>query len=221
MFPYSDISSLPRCLTLSLSEVLAVELNQLGPGQFKFSVVINGSDYTLLYDTGASCCFCRDGLSIQAEKAKLSCNSNNPNGGIQVRLGDNSLVSASECRHLVYDIKGRSHSWDYHTMPLPSGIDIIVGMDFMEANDVVLLTKQKKVLFGSHVLNFLLTEGSNCHILDFSNPGCKYGPREDVQPSDVLKNSPKPALKDASDNASETATEEGVSEDCMQQHEDT
>ena len=135
-------------------------------------------------------------------------------------MGDNSLVSASECRHLVYEIKGQSHSWDYHTMPLLSGIDIIVGMDFMEANDVVLLTKHKKVLFGSHVLNFLVTDDGG-HILNYSNPGCKYGPQDDVQPSNVLKNSLKPALKDVSNNMSVTATEEGVSEDCMQQHEDS
>ena len=105
-------------------------------------------------------------------------------------------------------------------MPLLSGIDIIVGMDFMEANDVVLLTKHKKVLFGSHVLNFLVTDDGG-HILNYSNPGCKYGPQDDVQPSNVLKNSLKPALKDVSNNMSVTATEEGVSEDCMQQHEDS
>ena len=83
----------------------------------------------------------------------MAVNSGNPNG-ISVRLGDNSLVSAPTCRHLKFEIKGQDHSYDYHTMPLPSGIDIIIGMDYMEANDVILLTRLRKVLFGTKLLNF-------------------------------------------------------------------
>ena len=62
-----------------------------------------------------------------------------------VRLGDNSLVSTSDCRHFFFDVKGHAHAWDYHVMQLPAGLDFIVGMDFMGQHDVIYLTKFKKV----------------------------------------------------------------------------
>ena len=40
-------------------------------------------------------------------------------------------------------------------MTLPRGVDIIMGMDFMEPNDVNLLCGKKKVMFGTDVLNVL------------------------------------------------------------------
>ena len=40
-------------------------------------------------------------------------------------------------------------------MDLPRGIDLIIGMDFMNYHDVALLCGREKVLFGDELLNFI------------------------------------------------------------------
>ena len=46
-------------------------------------------------------------------------------------------------------------------MPLPVGLDIIVGMDFMGTYDVILFTATRKVLFGCNVLNYANVSGTD------------------------------------------------------------
>ena len=48
-------------------------------------------------------------------------------------------------------------------------------MEPLEANDVILLTRLRKVLFGTKLMNF-------------TNLECKYGPQEDEQPADDVGN---------------------------------
>ena len=76
-------------------------------------------------------------------------------GGLQIRLGDDSIAKTASCVHLTYDIGDHSHAWDYHVMDLPRGIDIIIGMDFMKKKEVSLLCGPEKVLFGTELLNFM------------------------------------------------------------------
>ena len=59
-----------------------------------------------------------------------------------------------QCKRLTFEVKRESHTWDYHFMELPVGLDLIVGMDFMRKHDVILLTASLKVLFGNNVLNY-------------------------------------------------------------------
>ena len=61
-------------------------------------------------------------------------------GGLQIRLGDDSSVTTEACLHLKFSVGEKSHDWDYHVMTLPRGVDIIMGMDFMEPNDCLLYT---------------------------------------------------------------------------------
>ena len=156
---------------------LSIHFCQLGPGQFTVETYIGGSKFAVLYDTGASICFARPGLSVQSTVAQLPENSAVKSLG--VRLGDNSLVSTSDCRNYSFDVKGHAHTWDYHIMQLPAGLDFIVGMDFMGQHDVILLTKSRKVLFGDSVLNY-----ANVTAVDESQ--CKNGPaRENSDPMDL------------------------------------
>ena len=104
---------------------------------------------------------------MQSSDPELSENINS--SGVKVRLGDNSVVSTSNCMRLNFDVKGQSHSWDYHVMPLPVGLDIIIGMDYMGTYDVILLTATRKVLFGCNVLNYAKVSGAD-------DTQCKYGP---------------------------------------------
>ena len=53
-------------------------------------------------------------------------------GGLQIRLGDDSLATTGGCKLLNYTIGKHNHDWDYHVMDLPRGIDLIIGMDFMK-----------------------------------------------------------------------------------------
>jgi len=142
-------------------------LCQLGPGQFIITAFINGDQYCILYDTGASICFVRPGLTIQSSDPELPENVNN--SGVNVRLGDNSVVASTNCSRLTFDVKGQTHAWDYHVMPLPVGLDIIIGMDYMGTYDVILLTASRKVLFGHNVLNY-----ANVSVVNDTQ--CKYGP---------------------------------------------
>ena len=94
----------------------------------------------------------------------------NHSSGIDVRLGDNSVVSTNACKRLTFEVKGESHTWDFHFMELPVGLDLIVGMDFMRKHDVILLTASLKVLFGNNnVLNYATLAYS------VDEPKCKYG----------------------------------------------
>ena len=150
---------------------------QLGPGQFILTTYIGGVKYTVLYDTGASICFARPGLSVQSTEAQLP--ENTAAKSLGVRLGDNSLVSTSDCRNFSFDVKGQAHAWDYHVMQLPAGLDFIVGMDFMGQHNVILLTKSRKVLFGDSVLNY-----ANVSAVDDSQ--CNNGPvMENFDPMDL------------------------------------
>ena len=150
---------------------------QLGPGQFILETYIGGVKYTVLYDTGASICFARPGLTVQSTEAQLP--ENTAVKSLGVRLGDNSLVSTSDCRNFSFDVKGHAHTWDYHVMQLPAGLDFIVGMDFMGQHDVILLTRSRKVLFGDSVLNY-----ANVPAVDESHG--KNGPaRENSDPMDL------------------------------------
>ena len=62
-------------------------------------------------------------------------------------------------------------------MQLPRGIDMIIGMDYMEENDVTLLCGQKKVMYGSDVLNVLSLELTDLYgQIDYSQ-----GPAEETK----------------------------------------
>ena len=143
-----------RCLSLREDTVV---LNSLGGGQFLVRVTVDGHHMNILYDTGASLCFVRPGLHLisTAECAQSESYRHLAEGGLQIRLGDDSSVTTDACLHLKFSVGEKSHDWDYHVMTLPRGVDIIMGMDFMEPNDVNLLCGKKKVMFGTDVLNVL------------------------------------------------------------------
>ena len=110
---------------------------------------VNGHDTAILYDTGASVCFVRPG-SILLESAQecSEANSSCASGGVTIALGDDSKVVTQACKKLHFSVNGQSHDYDYHVMPLPRGIDVIVGMDYMIENDVILLSRSQTVMFG-------------------------------------------------------------------------
>ena len=141
------------------SELIVMDLHlaPLGPGQFLVRVTINGEKLCVLYDTGASLCFARPGLSMLSDPNVVSESKDKSlaTGGLQIRLGDDSLATTGGCKFLTYSIGKHKHDWDYHVMDLPRGIDLIIGMDFMKYHDVTLLCGREKVLFGDDLLTFL------------------------------------------------------------------
>ena len=134
-----------------------LHLAPLGPGQFLVRVTVNGEKLCILYDSGASLCFARPGLSMLSDPNVCSDSTDESlkSGGLQIRLGDDSLATTGGCKLLKYIIGKHKHDWDYHVMDLPRGIDLIIGMDFMKYHDVSLLCGPEKVLFGTELLSFM------------------------------------------------------------------
>ena len=147
----SEHSSTISSSALPLSEL---HLATLGPGQFLVRVTVNGEKLCILYDSGASLCFARPGLSMltDPDSCSESTDESLKSGGLQIRLGDDSLATTGGCKLLNYTIGKHKHDWDYHVMDLPRGIDLIIGMDFMKYHDVSLLCGPEKVLFGTELL---------------------------------------------------------------------
>ena len=151
----THLSPTLRCLWVVSPQITI--LASLGRGQFLVRATIGGHSCVILYDTGASISFARSDLPLlsgalpaQSEEYKHLAT-----GGLKIRLGDDSDCTTDACVRLQFHIKGHAHDWDFHVMRLPQGIDMIIGMDFMEENDVTLLCGQKKVMYGSTVLNAL------------------------------------------------------------------
>ena len=101
----------------------------LGGGQFLLRVTVNGVPLNILYDSGASTCFARTNLPMlaNAESAQREGNRHLVEGGLKIRLGDDSNAETSACKHLRFKVGEHAHDWDYHVMQLPRGIDLIVG----------------------------------------------------------------------------------------------
>ena len=106
-------------------------------GQFIVSTVVAGRKCRVLYDTGASTCFVQAGHALLESSSPCSdLNGNYSSGGLQVCLGDGSMVATQGCVRLSATVGGKQYAWDFHVMTLPAGIDIIVGMDFLKFHDV-------------------------------------------------------------------------------------
>ena len=79
-----------RELSPTISEL---SLAPLGPGQFLVRVTVNGVKLCILYDSGASLCFARTGLSMLTDSLCASPGQKQNRGGLRIRLGDDSLAS--------------------------------------------------------------------------------------------------------------------------------
>ena len=99
-------------------------------------------------------------MLANAESAQRQGNLHLAEGGLKIRLGDDSNAETTACKHLRFKVGEHAHDWDYHVMQLPRGIDLIVGMDFMKDNDVSLLCGTQKVMFGYSVLNAITLDPS-------------------------------------------------------------
>ena len=97
-----------------------LHLAPLGAGQFLVRVTINGEKLCVLYDSGASLCFARTGLPLLSDPncASESKDGGLLSGGLQIRLGDDSLAKTGGCMFLKYtrSIGKHKHDWDYHVM---------------------------------------------------------------------------------------------------------
>lgn len=77
-----------------------LHLAPLGPGQFLVRVTVNGEKLCILYDSGASLCFARPGLSMLSDPNVCSDSTDESlkSGGLQIRLGDDSLATTGGCK---------------------------------------------------------------------------------------------------------------------------
>ena len=73
-------------------------------------------------------------------------NSHIANGGLPIRLGDDHVTHTGGCVEIDFDVSGMKHKHDYHIMPLPRGIDFIVGMDLMTDLRIVLVPHERKIV---------------------------------------------------------------------------
>ena len=132
---------------------------------FIVKVTANGEWCTTLVDTRATISFVSIKYLIQ-HKIKTT-TSASPTA---VRLGNGNIHHCTE--HITLDMTVEGHDFIIKclVMPLPPGIDSILGMDWMNENNVWLNPKTKRIIFGndfgSHKNAFI----TPTHILDTEIP---------------------------------------------------
>ena len=74
-------------------------------------------------------------MLANAESAQRQGNLHLAEGGLKIRLGDDSNAETSACKHLRFKVGEHAHDWDYHVMQLPRGIDLIVGSQWESTSE--------------------------------------------------------------------------------------
>ena len=149
-----NVNAVLRSCSLRCHKIILSNQGAGASGQFIVNTSIGGRKCRVLYDTGASTCFVQAGHALLESSSPCSdLNGQYTSGGLQVCLGDGSVVATQGCVRLSTTVGGKQYAWDFHAMNLPTGIDIIVGMDFMTFHDVALLVADKRVLFGDTLLS--------------------------------------------------------------------
>ena len=138
------IKNTTNCSTIIINSQCS--LKSIEP-QFIVSVTHNGNKGKSLIDTGASCCFMATGYAAQIIKSIPELKLTLLKDKMNIRLGDNRVHSVTHSLTLEVKIHDRKCLTNFLIMPLPKGIDSILGLDFQTENQVLLDTAHRRVLF--------------------------------------------------------------------------
>ncbi len=110
---------------------------------FVVDAYVGGCKARALVDTGASVSFCADHFATTHSLKVVP----DEDAGFRVRLGNGSTEPVKQrVQDVKVTLKDVSHVQDVYLLPLPTGIDYVIGMDFLTANDVWIHPASKKVL---------------------------------------------------------------------------
>ena len=112
---------------------------------FLVRVVLAGLIAIALADTGAGLSFISSSF---VRKHSLQTSNLSEDECFNVRLGNGTTVPVDQVIHIEnLDMDNNSFSQKFFVLNLPSGIDLVLGMDFFTANDAWIHPKSKKILF--------------------------------------------------------------------------
>ena len=98
-----------------------------------------------LVDTGANLTFisaAATAMLLKTNSVKLQkCDS------LKIRLANNSFAAVDKCISTMLAIQGRMTKILAYVMPLPPGIDVILGLDWMAETDCWLHPAKKSIMF--------------------------------------------------------------------------
>jgi RNase H-like domain found in reverse transcriptase/Reverse transcriptase (RNA-dependent DNA polymerase)/Retroviral aspartyl protease/Integrase zinc binding domain/Retrotransposon gag protein len=129
----------------------------MSPNMIRGTVSINSHLISVMFDSGASHSFialdCAGRLGFKLSVMPYDMRVSTPAGAI--------FETALVCKNLDLWFENRMSKIDLVCLPL-RGIDVIIGMDWLEANDVILHCKNKVV---SYAVNYLSGELANAPLL--------------------------------------------------------
>ena len=112
---------------------------------FLVRVVLRGMIATALADTGAGLSFVSSSF---VKKHNFNADNLDEDECFDVRLGNGTTVPVNQIL-AASDLSLESNSFkqEFYVLDLPSGIDLVIGMDFLTANDAWVHPKSKKIHF--------------------------------------------------------------------------
>ena len=125
------------------------------PNVIRGMVSIRGHDIDVLFDSGATHSFisydCAQKFGFDLSVLPYDLKVSTPSGVI--------FVSAHVCKDLNLLFEGRESVIDLVCLPL-KGIEVIIGMDWLIANNVVLVCKERTVKYAVSSLSVQIPNGS-------------------------------------------------------------
>jgi len=107
--------------------------------------VINETSLSVIYDSGASHSFIAENyvkrLGLLTVNLPFNLSVSTP--------GNNLILTSKACWNCLLQIKGRDFLVNLFCLPL-SGLEVILGLDWMSENYVLLDCHRKKVIFSDH-----------------------------------------------------------------------
>lgn len=128
-----------------LTEYLMPTATPSRPLSFILRVNLNGNAAAALLDTGAGLSFLSTSF---AAKHKFTVNQLDADECFDVRLGNGTTVPVNQfVSDVGLHLKSDNFRQKFYLLGLPTGLDCIIGMDFLTENDAWVHPKSKRILF--------------------------------------------------------------------------
>ena len=130
-----------------------------------------------LVDTGATVCFGDPKYLRNRKMFPESCGMTfGSDCNLTIRLGDGSKAKSTEYATCKINIDGKQSSVVIYLMTLPQGIDIIMGLNWMEALGIVLDTRNRRIIYN---------DTAACSAAQSTGPAAQLIPMEYLLPCKV------------------------------------
>ena len=128
-----------------LTEHLMPAATPSRPLSFILRVMLNGNAAAALLDTGAGLSFLSNSFAV---KNKFAVNQLDADECFDVRLGNGTTVPVNQfVEDVGLHLKTDNFKQRFYLLGLPTGIDCIIGMDFLTENDAWVHPKSKRIVF--------------------------------------------------------------------------